>query len=119
MADSSIDDNPMLKLVQSMASAVSYKENNVEMNRKVWDRYAKEWTKDTDWVVSMAENLGQEWRGGEMLEHVGDEWSDRASLEVVGPSILLVSGPFLRLKSHFSLPLCHSLPLSTNLPMSV
>lgn len=72
----------MLRLVQSMATAVSYKESNVEMNRKVWDRYAKDWSKDTDWVVKMAENLGNEWKGGEGLVYVGDEWSDRASLQV-------------------------------------
>ena len=36
-----IADNSVLRLVQALAPAVSYKESNLETNRKVWDMYAK------------------------------------------------------------------------------
>lgn len=43
MADSTGNESGMavLRLVQSLAPAVSYKESNVETNRKLWDMYAK------------------------------------------------------------------------------
>jgi hypothetical protein len=34
-------DNNVLRLIQTLAPAVSYKESNLEMNRKVWNMYAK------------------------------------------------------------------------------
>jgi ubiquinone/menaquinone biosynthesis C-methylase UbiE len=67
------------KLVQSLAPCVSYKESNLEANRKVWNMYAKDWSPETEWVKKMAGNLGEEWTT-ENLSFIGDEWSDRASL---------------------------------------
>jgi hypothetical protein len=36
-----VKDNSVLRLVQALAPAVSYKESNLETNRKVWNLYAK------------------------------------------------------------------------------
>mmetsp|Transcript_997 Transcript_997/g.1666 ORF Transcript_997/g.1666 Transcript_997/m.1666 type:complete len:167 (+) Transcript_997:289-789(+) len=78
----------VLRLVQSLAPSVAYKESNLEQNRKVWNLYAKDWKPDEGWVRTMAENLGEEWRS-EPLAILGDEWSDRESvLQVIKEFIL-------------------------------
>ena len=62
---------------------------NVETNRKLWDRYAKEWSPQTEWVKRMAGHLPSEsGESPEKLKHVGDEWSDTKSLEEVVDSYI-------------------------------
>lgn len=35
------NDNPVLRMIQTLAPAVAYKESNLICNKKVWDLYAK------------------------------------------------------------------------------
>lgn len=48
----------LLKLVQSLSEHLVYTEStNVETNRKLWNRYAQDWTQDAEFVTKMVGNL--------------------------------------------------------------
>lgn len=54
----------LLKLVQSLSEHLVYTEStNVETNRKLWNRYAQDWTQDAEFVTKMVANLPGTWSG--------------------------------------------------------
>jgi hypothetical protein len=74
----------LLKLVQSLSDCLVYTEStNVETNRKLWNRYAEEWTRDAEFVTKMVSNLPGQPDPTEHLVFLGDEWSNHQSVKVV------------------------------------
>lgn len=74
----------LLKLVQSLSEHLVYTEStNVETNRKLWNRYASDWTKDAEFVTKMVSNLPGQPEPSEHLVYLGDEWSNHSSVQGV------------------------------------
>jgi len=73
--------NPLLHLIQQLSPAVVYTEStNFDTNKKLWNNYAREWTENVPWVLSMKNNLPN---NDQSLSLIGDEWSDTQHLEQV------------------------------------
>jgi len=61
----------VLAMLSDLTAATVFEPGNFGTNRKLWDRYATEWSPTSPWVTRMAEGSGNR----HTLECVGDEWS--------------------------------------------
>jgi len=55
--------------------------NNFDLNRTLWDNYARSWHPSKPWIKQMIKDADQE--GNEESLILGDEWSDDASFRQV------------------------------------
>ncbi len=53
--------------------------NNVELNRNLWDNYARTWDTDKPWIKQMISDVSQQAKADSSCLILGEEWSDDTS----------------------------------------
>src|SRR4051812_33564545 len=79
MSSSNNNNAEILKAVlHNLSDALVYSEaNNIETNKKLWNEYAKNWNKNREWLIKMANQVD---RNVNNLKFIGEEWSNEFSL---------------------------------------